>query len=287
MDLRRRSATRLSGIQPKLPVHLEGPGGKATLALGDLATTTTHILKLPSPDFPQIVENEWAVMELAHRVGQPVPAVRQVVFQEGSLLRSPALLVERFDLPQSLDDPRQLLLLEDAASLMGISREEKYDPSHERIFDALRDSGVLEQDFATYFDQIAFSWLVGNGHLHAKNISVIHQVEPGRLGSSPRKTGVRYASWYDLVCTRLVIRDDLFALTLNGRRNRLRAGDFVALARRWGWARADVMERLEALTEHVRETISEVLPLSGLANDRQDQFQRLIAVNGDLLLRGR
>ena len=96
---------------------------------------------------------------------------------------------------------------------------------------------------------------------------------------------MRYASWYDLVCTRLVMRDDLFALTLNGRQTKLRTGDFVALARRWGWARADVVSRLERLVEQVQESIEDVLRVSGLSEVRQDDVMNLVTANAELLLK--
>jgi len=71
-----------------------------------------------------------------------------------------------------------------------------------------------------------------NGDLHAKNIAVLHDIRPGRLGSEPGYEGARYAPLYDLLNTRVVLRDDLFALPLDGKQNGLRRKDLALLARR-------------------------------------------------------
>ncbi len=279
IELRRRGATRLSGVQSKLPVHVEVKGGGLILTLGDLVTPTTHILKLPSYEFPELVANEWAVMELARRIGLPIPSVRRVSFQGESPLSSPALLVERFDLPSSIEDPTELLLVEDAASLLGIRRDDKYRTSHERVLEAVRAAGVPQEDLVTCFDHVAYSWIVGNGDLHEKNISVAHYIAPGHFGSAPSKKGVRYAPFYDLVCTRLVIRDDLFALTLNGKRNNIRMRDFAAFARRWGWTRAEATERIAGLGERIRANLDDVVQSSGLTQRSQARLVELVTTN--------
>ncbi|MDP9176457.1 MAG: type II toxin-antitoxin system HipA family toxin [Gemmatimonadota bacterium] len=276
LELRRRGATRLSGIQPKLPVHLELADGRARLDIGHVGNTSTHILKLPSPEFPQLVENEWATMELARRVGLRVPSARRVEFAPDSQLRSPGLLVERFDLPASLSSPRSVLLFEEAASLLGIRREEKYSVSMERIASALVDAGVARNDLELFFDHVVFSWIVGNGDLHAKNIGVLRSIEPGTLGEPPRQTEARYSPLYDLVNTRLVIAGDLFALPVNGKQNNLRASDFAVLARGWGWTKARAKERVEHLVSKVSAQLTETLASSGLTGELQQRYRDIV-----------
>ncbi|MBI4499852.1 MAG: type II toxin-antitoxin system HipA family toxin [Gemmatimonadetes bacterium] len=282
LELRRRGATRLSGIQPKLPVHLDMLSSGVRLGLGDLHHSTTHILKFASREYPQLVENEWAMMELARRVALPVPAVRRVQFQEGSLLQSPALLVERFDLPTSLDVD-ELLLVEDLASVLGIRREDKYDPSHEQVLTALVGMALSPADLKLHFDHVLYSWLIGNGDLHAKNISVARSIQPGRLGRPPVQTGTRYAPLYDLVATRLVIPGDGFALTLNGRQNNLRTEDFAVLARRFGWSRAEALDRAKDLGDRIRTNIADVAVASGLTKERQTKLIRMVEGNIDAM----
>ncbi|HEX6693660.1 MAG TPA: HipA domain-containing protein [Longimicrobiales bacterium] len=279
LELRRRGATALSGVQAKLPVHLSGVEGRPRLSLGDLNTTSTHILKLPSHQYADLVQNEWATMELARRVGIDVADVRQVVFQPDSQLDQPGLLIERFDLPRQLESPAVIPLLEDAASLLGLRRAEKYDPSLERIGTALQQAGLDEQGLAAFFDHVVFSWITGNGDLHAKNISVLHEFQPGKLGSPPDRTGVRYSPLYDLLNTRVVLRDDLFALPLNGKRNALRRKDFAVLSRRWGWTNGAAYNRIERLINATRTHVEAVLGLSGLPEPAQEQYAAIVAAN--------
>jgi serine/threonine protein kinase HipA of HipAB toxin-antitoxin module len=34
-----------------------------------------------------------------------------------------------------------------------------------------------------FSDHVIFSWIVGNGDLHAKNIAILRSIEPGILGN--------------------------------------------------------------------------------------------------------
>lgn len=279
LELRRRGAMRLSGVQAKLPVHVERSPHGIRLAIGDLRTTGTHILKLPSTEFAQLVENEWAVMELARRVGLDVPAVRKVRFEEGSPLPSPALLVERFDLPTALDSGSDVFLVEDAASLLGLRREDKYRPSLERVADALRAAGLTTAELGTFLDHVVFSWRVGNGDLHAKNISVLYPVASGRFGAAPSVRAARYSPLYDLVSTRVVLPHDVFALPVNGRRNGLRVRDFAALAGRWGWAEERVSARVGDLGARIQAELPGVLSASGLTEALQERLAKAVRAN--------
>ena len=278
-ELRERGATRLSGVQPKLPVHLEEIDGRLEVSLGGHNSTTTHILKLPSPIYPEFVENEWATMELARRVGLSVASVRRVRFQQGSKLGGPGLLIERFDIPDSLKGAERLLLLEDGASLLGLSRTNKYRTSFERMTTILLSLELGSEGMERFFDHVLFSWLVGNGDLHAKNVSVLHEIESDQFGRSPSAVGVRYSPLYDLVNTRVVLPRDDFALSLNGKRNNLRLRDFVTLADRCGLDRTLARERVCVFGERVMAHVSDVLAVSGLSEARSKSYQTIVQAN--------
>lgn len=279
VELRRLGATGLSGVQAKLPVHLFAVDDEPHIAIGGLRNTSTHILKLPSREYPDLVPNEWASMELARRVGLDVAELRQVEFQAGSPLEEPGLLIERFDLPEQLDRAESLPLLEDAASLLGLRRREKYDPSLERIADALVGLGLGEHELGAFFDHVVYAWITGNGDLHAKNIAVLHHIRPGRLGSEPAYEGARYTPLYDLLNTRLVLRDDLFALPVNGKQNGLRRKDLAVLARRLGWERRRSEDRIAGIVAGVEEHLDDVLSTSGLPDETQDRYRAIVGAN--------
>jgi serine/threonine-protein kinase HipA len=139
--------------------------------------------------------------------------------------------------------------------------------------------GVPSDDLLTHFDHVAYSWIIGNGDLHAKNIAVLHLVRPGRLGSPPSPTGVRYAPLYDLVCTKLVLSGDDFALTLNGKRNKIRIADFRSLGQRIGMSRSGVSSRLEDLARRVRGHIAETVRVSEMTRELQDRLLGIVERN--------
>jgi len=279
LELRRFGATGLSGVQAKLPVHLSTAEGMPYISIGDLTRTSTHILKLPSREYPELVANEWATMELARRIGLHVAETRQVEFQEDSPLKSPALLIERFDIPHELESAERLLMLEEAASLLCLRRAEKYTPSLERVVATLAEAGLDEHGFRLLFDHILFSWLIGNGDMHAKNIAVLHSYRPGKLGAPPTYVDTSYAPLYDLVNTRIVIRDDLFALPVNGKHNNLRTKDFVVLGRRMGWEAEAVKHRVQEIGAAITGSLPDVLGVSGLSEEMRENYAKVIHAN--------
>jgi serine/threonine-protein kinase HipA len=279
---------RISGVQAKLPVSLAEAKGTLRVGLGDLHHPATHILKFPAADFAQIVENEWATMELARRVGLNTAPVAMVQFAPESLYhhRGRSLLIERYDIPtrtalQRNPSSLRLMLQEDACSLLLLPREAKYSTSMERIATALRDAGVPDNPKKNglwlFLRQVIFSWIVGNGDLHAKNVSVMRFLRPEPLGRAPSVERVELTPLYDLVNTRLYIRNDEFALPVDGRRQNLRPKNFVALAHRWGGARAEVMTAIEELGTGVRAHLDEVLDESGMSDAHTDLYRKIVA----------
>jgi serine/threonine-protein kinase HipA len=280
---------RISGVQAKLPVSLRGDRAGAHVGLGDLRHAASHILKFPAADFPKIVENEWATMELARRAGlEAAPAV-MVAFPPESRYhaRGRSLLVERYDIPTRAALSRsasglRLALQEDACSLLLLPREAKYDTSMERIATALVELGLSadpkkQHGLWAFLRHVVFSWITGNGDLHAKNVSVMRFFVPGRLGEAPAVERIEYTPLYDLVNTRLYIPKDEFALPVDGLRQNLRAKSFVALASRWGGARTDVLTAIEEVGEGVRTHLDAVLEESELPAEQTDRYRKVVA----------
>lgn len=291
-DLWRRTQAdgplRISGVQAKLPVSLTEAKGTLRVGLGDLRHPATHILKYPSSDFPQIVENEWATMELARRVGLNTASVAMVQFPAESRFRNRgrSLLIERYDIPARTALHRnpsslRLMLQEDACSLLLLPRAAKYSTSMERIATALHEAGVPEDPKKNglwlFLRQVIFSWIVGNGDLHAKNVAVMRFLRPEPLGRAPSVERVELTPLYDLLNTRLYIRNDEFALPVDGRQQNLRPKNFVALANRWGGARAEVLTAIEELGTGVRAHLDDVLNESGLSELFADQYRGIVA----------
>ncbi len=284
-SLGKKGPMRISGVQPKLPISLEEVEGKEpVLRIGTVNNSCSYILKYQSPLFPNLVENEWATMELARRAGLSTAAVKQVEIRGKSLFPGRALLIERYDIPprQRLNNPDKLLRLalqQDAGSLLKLYRQDKYDTSAERVADGLIAAGLAPDQLALYVQHLLFSWIVGNGDLHAKNVSIIMWLRPGQLGGTPAPDTVAYSPLYDLVNTRVHLPGDRFAFPVNGKNDKLKIKDFAAIASRCGLERSTITDFAEALAGSMRRELSEVLELSGLPPEQQIKYSSIVEAN--------
>ena len=164
----------LAGVQLKFSAVLEKAGGLTIPAGG---AGGSWIVKLPSPRFAAVSENEYAMLELARAVGIEVPRTRLVRPEEidglpGDVERVEglALAVERFD--RAEDGGR--IHMEDFAQVFGQFPSEKYESrSYANIASVLwaetGDAGAYE-----FVRRLAFSVAIGNGDMHLKNWSVLY-----------------------------------------------------------------------------------------------------------------
>ena len=101
-----------------------------------------------------------------------------------------------------------------------------------------------------------FAWLIADGDLHLKNLAVLRVAPP----AADHFTSVRLAPVYDTVTTRIFpgFEKDVMALTLNGKRNKLRKNDFLRAAATMGLVAASAglaIDRLcQTLDAHLAET---------------------------------
>lgn len=241
----------LAGVQDKVSAR--------TIAVPVSARDTDAILKLTPPEFPGLVDNEFACYRLSS------PNKLRIRYATARLLTDThgrkALLVERFDRQAG-----QRLPVEDAAQLLGIWPAQKYTVSMEEVAEAVArvcTSPVLALRSIAF--QVAMAWLTGNGDLHAKNISVLHQ-----------GTGFTPSPVYDIPST-VPYADHNLALSVGGsttglsRRRFLTFTDSVGLPRT---AAETVADEALRLTENAAETISEA---AGFDPRRRRDLSRVLA----------
>jgi len=182
-----RGGTRLSlaGAQEKIPLlrkdgHWYKPKGSAP---------TSHILKLASPGFRDIVYNEYAVMRLAGLLSLSVPIV------EVAVIGKPVLIVERYDRRYDAEGTLRRVHQEDCCQALGIMPDRKYQgdggPGFSELAALIRIAcSAPLTDLERLIDIALFNVLVGNCDAHGKNFSLLHEVG-----------GVVLAPSYDLVST--------------------------------------------------------------------------------------
>lgn len=147
------------------------------------ATPTSHIMKLPMGELPQMgidltdsCENEFICLELARAFGFDV-ANSEVLYFGGQKVLS----VERFDRRYASDGSWLMRLpQEDFCQSMGVSSAQKYQsdggPGIADCLNLLTASSNAE-DRATFFKTQIFFWLIAAIDGHGKNFSVFLEPE--------------------------------------------------------------------------------------------------------------
>ena len=236
----RNDTPRLSGIQIKAPMFLASDGA----LVPSTGRPFTHILKpAGTSGFDILPVIEWQALTLGAAAGLEAPAMALVAMPDGM---PPALIVERFDIRRGGNDTH-LLALEDFTSVLGVATEAKYDGTIERVARALRPlSTDMDADLIHILKRALFAWLIADGDMHLKNLALLKISEAG----SDYFASVRVAPLYDAVTTRVFPRlaRDRMALKLNGKDDRLRRGDFKALAVTAGLRAADADAAIDDLT---------------------------------------
>jgi len=256
-----RSQVTITGVQPKLSLHIASAGNKALpQRFTIVGLWGGYILKPPSQRFPQLPEIEDLTMHMAEAVRIDTVPHCLIPMQSGTL----AYLTRRIDRIK-----KGKLHMEDMCQITGRLTENKYQGSYEQIAKAiLRYSANPGLDVINFFEMVLFSFLTGNADMHLKNFSLI---------DIPKKGGFSLAPAYDLVATALVMPSDEedLALTLNGKKKRITLKDFKTAL---GTLSVDdvVQERMFKKFRKVLPVWEELIERSFLDKAMQTAYKELI-----------
>ena len=209
-----QSQTAVTGVQAKLSLHITGNNKEGTeRRFTIVGLWGGYILKPPTAFYPQLPEVEDLTMKLA-AVSKIKTAPHTLIrLQSGNL----AYVTKRVDRTK-----KGKLAMEDMCQLTERLTEDKYNGSYEQIGKAiLKYSTTPGLDVVNFFELVLFSFITGNADMHLKNFSLLEQ--PG--------LGMTLSPAYDLVNTALVnpADEEEMALTLNGKKKKLKKQDFVAM----------------------------------------------------------
>lgn len=208
-----KSQMTVTGVQPKLSLELEkGFNKQEPERFTIVGLRGGYILKPPTKIYPQLPEVEDLTMHLAGIAGINAVPHSLIRMQSGNL----AYLTKRIDRNKT-----GKLAMEDMCQLTERLTEDKYRGSCEQIARAILKYSVNPGlDVVNFFELVLFSFLTGNADMHLKNFSLINKPGIGHVLSPA----------YDLVATKLVnpADDEEMALTLNGKKKKLRRNDFIA-----------------------------------------------------------
>lgn len=218
--------TSLTGVQPKLSLHLNEYEGSQRLTIVGL--WGGFICKPQTLQFEQMPETEDLTMHLAELARIDVVPHTLIRMADDAL----CYLTRRIDRTVT----GEKIAMEDMCQLTERQTEHKYKSSYERIAKAIGQySSIPKMDITNYFEVILFSWITGNNDMHLKNFSLYE----------PYDGMIRLAPAYDLINAAILNPkdDEELALTLNGKKKKLKHSDFIAAGLTMGLERKTI-ERL-------------------------------------------
>lgn len=218
--------TSLTGVQPKLSLHLNEYEGSQRLTIVGL--WGGFICKPQTLQFEQMPETEDLTMHLAELARIDVVPHTLIRMADDAL----CYLTRRIDRTAT----GEKIAMEDMCQLTERQTEHKYKSSYERIAKAIGQySSIPKMDITNYFEVILFSWITGNNDMHLKNFSLYE----------PYDGMIRLAPAYDLINAAILNPkdDEELALILNGKKKKLKHSDFIAAGLTMGLERKTI-ERL-------------------------------------------
>lgn len=223
----------LSGVQEKISASM------ISFPLVHAKKDKFYILKLNPKDKPRLVENENLCLALAKKCGLKVHTTKLIKDKKGQQ----GLLVERFD--RYIDTKNEKVNnnicmhhQEDACQFLDRYPADKYRISFKDILEGLTQYTTAPKiEILKAIQLYAYSYLIGNGDLHAKNISIQTLSRSGKTVLSP---------CYDLITT-YIYKDHKMALKVNGRDDNIKRKDFVTLGASFSVPEKSISSMLDKL----------------------------------------
>lgn len=179
---------RIGGRQQKLPVSISKDG----LVLPAEKTTFSHILKMPGrKSMEGICVNEWYCLQVAKAAGIET-AASCLVPLEGS---PPAILIQRFDIPDVYGSNAAIMLEEFSAILGydGFGRSKFRGDMMDVAERMMRLTTQPERDREQLMRRVICGWALGDTDMHLRNIGMLKHFSHGELLS------MRMAPAYDII----------------------------------------------------------------------------------------
>lgn len=223
----------LSGVQPKLSI-----GSLIAASRGPQA-----IVKVEPANYAGILENEHFFMRLAPKAGLRVAKVE---------LGPDCVVVHRFDRIKRPGQPPNQVHVEDSLQLLNRYPLAKYSLDYLEILDIARELGAAKPVFLDLLRLYAYSFVIINGDLHAKNVSFAYTEQAG-WSMTPA---------YDLVCTLpYFLQSDYgrrMALGLDEQFGAFTASDFRRIGEIYGLPALAINSMLTKVSKGVLAGISDI-----------------------------
>ena len=211
-----RAQTSLTVVQPKLSLNLSKHDGCSRLTIVGLGGD--YIFKPQTESYEQLPENEDLTMHLAEAAKISVVPHSLIRLADGKL----GYITKRIDRQEN----GEKIDMEDMCQLTLHPTEYKYKGSHEQIAKTiLQYSNTPKLDLTNYMQLLLFCFVTGNNDMHLKNFSLYRPAENYQLTPAYDLLNVAIANPKD--------KEEL-ALTLAGKKTKLRLADFLNAAKTMG-----------------------------------------------------
>ena len=166
--------------------------------------------------------------------------------------------------------------MEDMCQLTERQTEYKYKSSYERIAKAIvQYSSMPKMDVINFFEVILFSWITGNNDMHLKNFSLFE----------PHDGNIRLTPAYDMLNAAILNPkdDEELALTLNGKKKKLKRSDFIISGQTMGIEQKTI-ERLIGKYVKLLPGMKKLIGNSFLNDELKDKYAKLITERIDRIM---
>lgn len=204
------ASTTVTGVQAKLSLDIARGHAGEPQRFTIVGLWGRFILKPQTDRFANLPENEDLTMHMAEAVGIKTVPHSLIRFTDGEL----CYITRRVDRSKMSGK----IAMEDMCQLSERLTEDKYKGSYERIAKLIKQySAAPLLDVVNFWEMVVFSWLTGNADMHLKNFSLYRPADNYMLTPA-----------YDLLSTSIVMPEDdeELALTLNGKRKKIKMADF-------------------------------------------------------------
>ena len=253
------ASTTVTGVQAKLSLNIARGNAGEPQRFTIVGLWGRFILKPQTDRFAQLPENEDLTMHLAEAAGIKTVPHSLIRFADGEL----CYITRRVDRANN----GAKIAMEDMCQLSERLTEDKYKGSYERIAKLIRQySAAPLLDIVNFWEVVLFSWLTGNADMHLKNFSIFRPAADYMLSPA-----------YDLLSTALAMPEDdeELALTLNGKKKRIKREDFEEAMRNSGMSEMAIQSLFKRFSKAIPKW-HQIIKDSFLSIEFQEVYHSLI-----------
>lgn len=249
------ASTTVTGVQAKLSLDISRGRAGEPQRFTIVGIRGRFILKPQTDRFANLPENEDLTMHLAEAAGIKTVPHSLIRFADGEL----CYITRRVDRTKK----GAKIAMEDMCQISERLTEDKYKGSYERIAKLIRQhSSAPLLDVVNFWEVVLFSWLTGNADMHLKNFSLFRPADDYILTPA-----------YDLLSTALAMPEDdeELALTLNGKKKRIKREDFEKAMRDSGIDEKAIANLFARFSKAIPKW-HELIDVSFLPTDLQEAY---------------